>query len=64
MEGMIRRVRRLMMGERSKEMGEVPVKGKIRKMRMIIPYWLRMAFHSFASSWGRKPTRILPPSRG
>ena len=53
-----------MMGVNRAEMGEIPEKGMIKRMRMIKPYWLRMASHSAAKSAGSKPVMILPPSKG
>src|SRR3989344_4262411 len=51
-------------GEMRYEIGEVPPKGRISNTRKIMPYCERMAFHSSARSRGKKPMRILPPSKG
>lgn len=54
----------LMMGEMREAIGETPEKGKMRKIKMIVPYWRMTLLNSMAIFLGRMPKRIFSPSRG
>ena len=52
-------------GEMRSEMGEEPpARGRIMRMRIIVPYWCMIVSNSLASEVGRSPPRIFSPSRG
>ena len=57
--------RKLIIGEMIKVMGEFPPKvGRIKKRRIMVPYLFKAKSTCLDSFSGKRPTKILPPSKG